>query len=117
MFNLVIDHMKNVERELGAISARAAFAFAIGCTERQQAAFERASARSGWTPSGALALWRAVGAARQPVVTGAPLSAALVQALRAEVPASVASSNDAVAHTIANSAIDLVAAIVRHDAK
>jgi hypothetical protein len=125
MFKKIVQHMKDVERAVNGMRANAAFAFALACTERQWPVFQLTAGSVPWMVDWQSKLRHDLDAAWQHVLDDTSLSVAesiapfqqLLISSGASEPEveDIGGPSSAVAHTIANSIVDLLDAVERRD--
>ncbi len=114
VFDTIAQHMKDVERAISGMHADAAFGFALACTERQWPVLQQACDRSPSMQSVSLALRHALDAAWEHVKDATSLPPGLAARCRREI-SEADDFMEAITRTIANSIVDLLDAIEKHE--
>jgi hypothetical protein len=125
MFKRIVQHMKDVERALSGMGANAALAFALACTERQWPVFQRAARSVPWMVDWQSKLRHALDDTWQHLLNDTSVSATepiapfrqlLISSGAGEPEVEdTGGPSSAVAHTIANSIVDLLGAVEKCD--
>lgn len=115
MFKAVVEHMKNVETAIKKMSPRAAFAFALSCTERQWPVFERALNEEPGLMTGRAVFRNATDLAWEFCLHGTSVPNEYLAECRREIPEETENAPSVVIHAISNSIADLLYLIQRND--
>lgn len=115
MFNAVVDHMKDVKIAIDQMSSRAAFAFALSCTERQWPAFQQSLKQTRNVAEVGEVFRQAIDVGWTHLLQRIAIVDEFVASCRQLISADVGDAPSAVANTIENSIVDLLNAIQRKD--
>ena len=115
MFNTVVDHMKHVKGAIDQMSSRAAFAFALSCTERQWPAFQQSLKQARRVVEVGSVFRQAIDVGWAHLLQGIAIADELLASCRQLISADVRDAPSVVANTIENSIVDLLHAIQRKD--
>ncbi len=115
MFKQVVEFMKRVEAIIKRMSPRAAFAFALSCTERQWPVFERALESEPELSIDRAVFRRAIDSSWEYCLHNTTTTNDLLDTCRSRLPEEAANAFAATVQTISNSIVDLLNAIQRND--